>query len=370
MAVGSTVPTCSPRGDQDIYGIGIRVGLYLQWYARCLAEFEGLHYEVDQINFTNALFLTALIINLFKKDSPDPEPGRLVEVFLVSLFAVGIFGAYILLAWPLLSYRVAKHILARVKSPKGKEEPFSLALAVGIGEFRIFLFSFCLGLYLTMCFGAAVRSYLKPPNACQDVAFFCARINLRDIWVGVVFCLFAGGHLLYGLFVLYPVVFPAKVKILDHEQSHYGHLENFALRYRSVVSLIVSTYLVLAAELTIYWNNFEGINGLESSGQTIPLIIGVGTISKVIFEDIKMRVKAGKLMNSREVKSNLQKLRFMSSSTSQHLTPVHSRQVWNYFYKHRNSDQSGWSESDASTMAGDPFDGYDSVAVGRRIRTV
>jgi hypothetical protein len=45
----------------------------------------------------------------------------------------------------------------------------------------------------------------------------------------------------------------------------------------------VASLVILATELTIKWNKLRGVNSLSSVGQTIPFIIGVGSLVCVFY---------------------------------------------------------------------------------------
>ena len=48
-------------------------------------------------------------------------------------------------------------------------------------------------------------------------------------------------------------------------------------------NLVVATVVVLATELTIKWNALRGVNSLSLAGQTIPFIVGVGSLVRVFY---------------------------------------------------------------------------------------
>ncbi len=41
-------------------------------------------------------------------------------------------------------------------------------------------------------------------------------------------------------------------------------------------------WFVLSIELTLHWNQVQGVNGLESTGQLIPFIIGVVSTAQAV----------------------------------------------------------------------------------------
>jgi hypothetical protein len=48
-----------------------------------------------------------------------------------------------------------------------------------------------------------------------------------------------------------------------------------------VFNLIVAVIVVAATELTIKWNQIQGVNSLASAGQTIPFAIGVALFIRI-----------------------------------------------------------------------------------------
>ena len=50
--------------------------------------------------------------------------------------------------------------------------------------------------------------------------------------------------------------------------------------------------VVLATELTIKWNGLRSVNSLSSAGQTIPFVIGIGSLVRVFYIYIKPMLKA------------------------------------------------------------------------------
>ena len=52
-------------------------------------------------------------------------------------------------------------------------------------------------------------------------------------------------------------------------------------------NLVVASVVVLATELTIKWNSLRGVNTLSSAGQTIPFLIGVGSLVHVFYVYVK-----------------------------------------------------------------------------------
>lgn len=59
--------------------------------------------------------------------------------------------------------------------------------------------------------------------------------------------------------------------------------KEFLRNLQSVFNLIVASTVIMATELTIYWNKIDGVNTISSAGQTIPFVIGIGAIVRILY---------------------------------------------------------------------------------------
>ncbi|KAL7268098.1 hypothetical protein RUND412_009292 [Rhizina undulata] len=72
---------CGSKGDGEIYGLGIRIGFYLQWISFCLAE---MFYPEEQISLleVNNCFLGSMLVGLIYRTINNSELYA-AEAFLV-----------------------------------------------------------------------------------------------------------------------------------------------------------------------------------------------------------------------------------------------------------------------------------------------
>ncbi|KAF2182175.1 hypothetical protein K469DRAFT_691408 [Zopfia rhizophila CBS 207.26] len=47
--------------------------------------------------------------------------------------------------------------------------------------------------------------------------------------------------------------------------------------------LLVASTIVAATELSIHWNKISGVNSINSAGQTIPLVLGIGNFVRILY---------------------------------------------------------------------------------------
>ena len=45
--------------------------------------------------------------------------------------------------------------------------------------------------------------------------------------------------------------------------------------------------IVLATEMTIKWNNIQGVNNLQASGQLVPLFVSIGLCARVVWVSVR-----------------------------------------------------------------------------------
>jgi len=92
---------CAFDGNTDMYGIGIRIGFYLQWYAGIAASWMAPS-EVPGLRFTISLFIAATFLALLIQILRDVSSLEVVEVYIILLLT---FGYYLFLV-PLYVWRL------------------------------------------------------------------------------------------------------------------------------------------------------------------------------------------------------------------------------------------------------------------------
>ncbi len=52
---------------------------------------------------------------------------------------------------------------------------------------------------------------------------------------------------------------------------------------QSIINLLVASTVITATELTIRWNGIQNVGSLSSAGQMIPMFIGIGQVSRILY---------------------------------------------------------------------------------------
>lgn len=81
--------SCGFSGNSDMYGLGIRLGFYLNWYGSTLASWIARD-ELDGMELSNSFFVAATFLALIIQTARDIL--KTVEIYIVLLLT---FGGYI-----------------------------------------------------------------------------------------------------------------------------------------------------------------------------------------------------------------------------------------------------------------------------------
>jgi hypothetical protein len=180
--------TCSFQGNSDVYGLGIRLGVYLQWIASHIAN-RSHHCEevIREFLATNTIFLCALLIAGVVLSS-QPESSYAVEIAILLYI---IWGTVV----SVLSISGYRTIIAA-------EDWFCVPFT-GYGIFiRLYL-----GLAVS-CFGAwfwfgGANRFAELP--CSQSIFFFAQANLFG-WARLIFQIISAALLLLSGIILFSLL--------------------------------------------------------------------------------------------------------------------------------------------------------------------
>ncbi|KAF2476915.1 uncharacterized protein BDR25DRAFT_276513 [Lindgomyces ingoldianus] len=232
---------CAFPGNQDLYGAGIRIGLYLQWIATLLVTIFDQK-EEQTLRVVNLLVQSAIFLGLCIIPSPQIHP---IEPVITLWLLVGALSS---LTGDGLSY-----------------------FAHFSGAFRVAFYT-ALSTYSCWFWFVGIESMLQPE--CKVVAFFGGtaidgrfRTFSKVVSVGslaVCVCCFG--------FVFWAMLQRCKNTKGIHERigSPAPRVE-LSLLFLSLGLIVVS---IVAIEYLIKANSISGTNEVESVGQLIPLLVG------------------------------------------------------------------------------------------------
>ncbi|KAF2245280.1 hypothetical protein BU26DRAFT_607578 [Trematosphaeria pertusa] len=269
---------CDFEGNSDMYGLGIRLGYYFQWFGAILAawiapsEVQGLRFGIDL--FVAATFLALVIATGNDVNSLEP-----VDTYIILLL---MFGAYLALVpiflWRLLTgcdpyWDPTRYPLVK---PGSRSANLNFLMLIGALVFQYWFW------------------FDRVPDLddynCQQYGFLLAQVRLNSkvsvvlnilmyFWLGIV-CLY-----IIVLKIRHAVGFPdpseRRKRLISrrHKREHIRRLQNMDTWSK----LIVVATVTAAVELTISWNEIDGANTLSGAGQTIPFVIGLGALIRILY---------------------------------------------------------------------------------------
>lgn len=151
-----------------MYGLGIRIGFYLQWYAGDLTSWLAPS-EVNGIRLTVSVFIAATFLALLIQVILDVSNLQVVEVYIILLLTFGYFLFFVpLYIWRLLTgYNPAFDPTRFPHVRPGKiYGPLNFLLLVAVASFQLWFWF--------------ARVPQLDGQACQEYGFFFAKIRLNE----------------------------------------------------------------------------------------------------------------------------------------------------------------------------------------------
>jgi hypothetical protein len=205
--------TCGFAGNSDLYGLGIRLGVYIQWISTFVAWgwCEEGHEELagEYLSFVFALMIAMIVVTV------QAQPVHTAEIFLLTYI---LFGGTIAV--------MAIRAMPRRVYSKGAK-PMTIRTA----EFwTAMIIYFAAGVYCSWFWLYGYRhDFLETP--CGTFGFLFTRVSLYNppitrffaalsVYIGILYgCILLGGLAMYTL-VLFKI--PVAVKWVDrHQLSEY-----------------------------------------------------------------------------------------------------------------------------------------------------
>ena len=276
-----------------MYGLGIRIGFYLQWYSGDLASWFAPS-EVQGIRLTNSVFIAATFLALLIQIGRNISNLQVVEVYIILLVT---FGYYLFLV-PLYVWRILTGYNSAFDPTRWHQvwsgEVYSVLnflLLVAVASFHLWFWFH--------------RVPQLDGQACQQYGFFFAKIRLNRKGFEILNLLFYFLLLSCCAIMLFTTVLIKANLVVERRTRQPGYsvsprqygipclngtdissrptqIESLQ-KLRSACNVAVASTVIAGTELTIKWNKIQGVNSLTSAGQTIPLLIGIATILRIAY---------------------------------------------------------------------------------------
>ncbi len=288
---------CEFAGNSDLYGAGIRYGIYMQWVAAQWAVLCGLQ---DSANLVDAYLIVSVAIMAALVALTVAVDIRVTEaVIMLHLF----FGGLVCVPDHVISRREPR---PRTRtSPQPPSEPTSKPRT---WRTLLSLITWVVMLVYSSWFWAVGKSsYVFTGTGCKPTVFFFTRLSPNSfgkisIWFAALSIFFAFIYLLALSIVLCYLLREAWRKrslraltVDDFFEDLKGWLPSLSHRHplhRLYLYLFLPAslaYSIAAVELMLDWNHVTGVRQFRSTGQLIPFVIGIAGLIKVIFDTFHER---------------------------------------------------------------------------------
>jgi hypothetical protein len=261
---------CNFSGNQDMYGLGIRIGFYCHWFGTILASWTARG-EFRLIKLSSFFFVGAMFLAVVLQTTQNNL--RPVETYIVLLLA---FGGYLhvvpLYLWKLFTWCEPRMDPSRYPRARTGRifQLMNFALLIGVSVFQLW---FWIG-----------RVSVVGSDGCVEFGFFFAKLPLNEKG-------FVVANILFHFFLLF-TCFGVVGFILAKQYGIYkgkkhkkiGKHQKYALqRLQAISDVVVGGVVVTAVELLIRWNGIQNVDNVSTAGQTIPMIVGIGLVVRVLY---------------------------------------------------------------------------------------
>ncbi|CAG9997013.1 unnamed protein product [Clonostachys byssicola] len=267
------------RDNKDLYGLGIRLGFYIQWVGLIICELfdkkkpcnqpRHLHSEFFAIRITNGSFVTAefiaILVQIAKtslKSDRKTEFIQPVDIYIVLLLCFGSsLFLVVVFIWNMFTplnveYPVRPSLLA---------VRLSCLLLTAVSLFQLWFWS------QSFEFGN-----------CKAYGFAFNKTTIDEITFRVTHGILYGVLLVVVLLNFISSFFQPKRSPLVDKLSQKLWSSKMKASY-CLAKLLVCAVIIVATELTISWNGINSLNELDSAGQTIPFVVGCCALARVIY---------------------------------------------------------------------------------------
>ncbi|KAK5016675.1 hypothetical protein LTR16_001586 [Cryomyces antarcticus] len=263
---------CTFDGNSDMYGLGIRIGFYLQWYSGILASILAPS-ELPGLRFAKALFIAATFLALLILTIQNPLGLQVAEVYIILLLT---FGSYLFFV-PLYLWRI--FICGRTHL-----DPTRFPVVFTGAFYSVLNFMLLVAVTAFQLWFWIARVPQLADQGCRSYGFIFTKVPLDAKAVIVVNLVLYSLLLLVCLFVLFRTLLVAVGGYEYEDEPSISERQFQTLhRWEVLIAAIVASTIITATELTIYWNNITNVYSLSSAGQTIPFAIGIGALLRVVY---------------------------------------------------------------------------------------
>lgn len=258
--MNSTVlPKCPVEGDSDLYGLGIRIGIYIQMMTVQLSGLASAIFKTEDTLGQGTIILVLATGIVLIRELRD-KTVEAVEVF------------------PILTLLLAQVGVCRVPYWKGQTTALIYTFEVG-GLIALFAWFWWHGMDTL-------------PRACHDdKAFFFAKVSIWHWFrtlnkVGSVFAIIGG--VVSVIFYLAAIILFTFVRAANFVQRFRGEGGGRSKEEENPmgfgpIDFLVNIGAIVYVEMALKWNNISGVHSLVAPGQFMPFFIALAQLLSVFY---------------------------------------------------------------------------------------
>lgn len=284
---------CELSGNSDMYGLGIRIGSYLQWLSLLIAA-RYVPSELPGLRTSNAFFTSATFIGLVVETAL--QDIEITEIYITMLL---VFGS---------QYIWLTAMLWRVFTPSEPESSkSSLMHWFSFGLVQVAQIGFQLWFWIFK-----VAKFARRENTCQRFGFGFYKFGLTSDGFRIFNILLKAALLVLTvvLFALYARHL-SKAKSKKEENREYdspnvlwdcanwlhSHTpKQWKKDFFMAFQIASITIVILAIELTISWNRIQDVDCAKTIGQFIPLAISVAGVIQLLLQFLPAEYRANRCL--------------------------------------------------------------------------
>jgi hypothetical protein len=278
---------CGFSGNSDLYGLGIRLGVYFQWASTLIIYGwypEGRNDLVESyLAFLVAITIAIIVI------TAQTEPTYAAEILVLAYI---IFGGI----YTVMMVGARQHHRKRIET--------SAHTVHWAQTFALLMILASAGIYYSWFWLHGIHHNVLE-TTCGTFGFLFTKVSLYNpsvykflaaasIWVAGLFAY----SLAYALVLMLSLVLRVP-RVVKKAESWFptprsvqaiaaDGRENHMFWFTEGISLFSLAYSVIGIEMTLYWNSISDVYTINTTGQLIPFVIGLVGLAKVTYEPIKM----------------------------------------------------------------------------------
>ncbi|PGH01868.1 hypothetical protein AJ79_07805 [Helicocarpus griseus UAMH5409] len=272
--------SCGFPGVIDTYGLGVRLGAYLQWIASFFA-YQLSADEASSMMGVNTSFHAAMFTALIRATitrSPHFYPA---EAYLLLLFCTCGTCSTMMMSRRFLEEGGAseRSVLSRLFPTPSLGHLFAVGLFLGTASYGVW-------------FNFRGLDSLDVSVPCSSTVFFFAPVILHGwfrTFLKVVFICATVITSIVWLFTLLHVLLDSIdwvnnwIDVEYEEEDRSSEEVVFPSAMEITIALIIFSLFVLAVELTLFWSRADGVYSLGSTGQLFPLVVGIAGLLRLLY---------------------------------------------------------------------------------------